>query len=397
MIKNKNLVCIGNTTWYGDYQKSIVQLLSRFGKNNNVLYVDYAFTIKDFIWGLLRKNKAPLLQMLGLKNRIVVISQNENGKVFKLTLPPVIPFNHFKNNKIFRFVLKLNSFFIAIYINKAIRKLKMTEVISITSFMPFYGLFLKDKLNEKLNIYYCFDPIDGKRNGSRGLTYEIEFMRKIDAVIVTSDYLASQKNSYNSNLFIVKNGVDFDLFRTAILNKPKQDIPKVICYTGCIDHRFETEIVEYCIQNTPNYEYIFVGPINDKHVSEKISKYTNVKILPPVPPEQIPLIIYNSHVGIIPYTRTELNKNVYPLKINEYLALGIPVVMTNFAQIPEFEELVSIISDKESFLEKIIMEIQNDTIEKQQKRIEFASKNSWDSRTEDFSNVIEHLLFNKIK
>jgi hypothetical protein len=27
----------------------------------------------------------------------------------------------------------------------------------------------------------------------------------------------------------------------------------------------------------------------------------------------------------------EVNKNIYPLKINEYLAVGVPVVMTAFA------------------------------------------------------------------
>jgi teichuronic acid biosynthesis glycosyltransferase TuaH len=397
MIKDQNIVCIGNTTWFGDYQKSSVQLLSRLGKYNTVLYVDYAFTVKDLISGLLGKNNAPVKQILGLQSRLDVLSKNESGKVIKLTLPAVLPFNHFKNDLLFRMVLKFNSFIIAGSIKKALRKLQMEEVISITSFMPFYGLFLKGKLHEKLNVYYCYDSIDGKRNGPRGKTYETEYMKDIDGVIVTSDNLAEQKKLLNPNIFIVKNGVDFKMFRDATEGHRKPETPKVVCYTGSIDQRFETEMVEYCIKNAPDYEFIFVGPVRNKAAAETIGKYPNVKIKAPVPPEEIPLIMFNSHVGIIPYTRTHLNKNVYPLKINEYLAVGTPVVMTDFASLPEFESLVSIAPDNNAFSEKIKFEIESDTPVRQERRIAVAAKNSWDSRTEDFAAVLQTLLERKNK
>jgi teichuronic acid biosynthesis glycosyltransferase TuaH len=174
MLKNQNIVCISNTTWYGDYQKPTVILLSRLARSNNVLFVDYAFTIKDLLFGLFGKNKAPLKQILGIKKRLDVIEKYESGKVVKLILPPVLPFNYIKNNFLFRLVLKFNSIIIERSIKRAIKQLHFNEVISMTSFMPFYGLFLKGKLNEKLNVYFCYDPIDGKRNGPRGIKYENE-------------------------------------------------------------------------------------------------------------------------------------------------------------------------------------------------------------------------------
>jgi teichuronic acid biosynthesis glycosyltransferase TuaH len=395
MIKNQNIVCIGNTTWFGDYQKSTVQLLSRIGQYNKILYVDYAFTFKDLILGILGKNNAPVKRILGLQKRWEVIEQSEAGKVVKLTLPPVIPYNHFKNNFLFRHILKLNSRIIAWSIKRAMNQLQMDRVISITSFMPFYGLFLKGKLNEKLNVYYCYDPIDGKRNGPRGLVYETEYIKDIDAVIVTSDYLSEQKKLANPNTFVVKNGVDYKMFRNTVEGKKKSENPKIVCYTGSIDQRFETEMMEYCIKNSPEYQFIFVGPVRNKSALEKISTYPNVQIKPPVPIEDIPLIMFNSHVGIIPYTRTHLNKNVYPLKINEYLAVGTPVVMTDFATLPEFDNLVSVAGNQESFLKKIKHEIETDTNEMQLERIRFASNNSWDNRAECFSDVLESLLIKK--
>lgn len=397
MIRNENIVCIGNTTWFGEYQRSSVQLLSRLGKHNTVLYVDYAWTIKDVLTGILGKSKSPYKEILGIKSRLDTISSSETGRVVRLTLPPVLPFNHFKNDTLFRSVLRFNSCIMQWSIRRAMRKLKMKDVISITSFMPFYGLFLKGKLNEKLNVYYCYDSIDGKRNGPRGKVYENQYMDGIDGVIVTSDNLAAQKAPIHPNVFIVKNGVDLKMFRSAVEGKVKPENPKVVCYTGSIDQRFETEIIEYCIQQSPNYEFIFVGPVRNKEAAAVISKYPNVKLLPPVPPEEIPLIMFNSHVGIIPYTRTHLNKNVYPLKINEYLAVGTPVVMTDFAVLPEFENLVSVAPDQTTFSEKIKFEVESDTPAKQVDRVAFASQNSWDSRVETFSDVLETLLAKKSK
>ncbi len=392
MIKGQNLVCISNTTWFGEYQRSSVQLLSRLGKQNTILYVEYAFTIKDLISGILGKTKAPVKQILGIQDRLKEIATHDNGKVVKMTLPPVIPFNHFKNDKLFRMVLRINSFIIASSVRKAMKRLKMKDAISITSFMPFYGLFLAGKLNERLNVYYCYDSIDGKRNGPRGKVYETEYIGKTDGVIVTSDNLASQKASLHPNIFVVKNGVDFRLFREAVNGMSKPGLPKVVCYTGSIDQRFETEIIEYCITKAPDYEFIFVGPVRNKAAADAISKYPNVKLLPPVPPEQIPAIMFNSHVGIIPYTRTHLNKNVYPLKINEYLAVGTPVVMTDFANLPEFSSLVSVAPDKESYFEKIKLEVESDTPEKQATRVAVASENSWESRTEAFADALQKML-----
>ena len=87
-----------------------------------------------------------------------------------------------------------------------------------------------------------------------------------------------------------------------------------------------------------------------------------------------------------------MNKNIYPLKINEYFAVGVPVIMTSFADLPEFSPMVAVAENKEDFKEKIRNELQNDSVEKIQKRIQFAESNSWDSKTEEFSGILQKYL-----
>jgi hypothetical protein len=59
--------------------------------------------------------------------------------------------------------------------------------------------------------------------------------------------------------------------------------------------------------------------------------------------------------------------------------------------LPDFEGLVSVSTDKDDFVKKIIIETSDDTPKSIKKRIEFASGNSWEARTESFGNIIEKM------
>ena len=80
------------------------------------------------------------------------------------------------------------------------------------------------------------------------------------------------------------------------------------------------------------------------------------------------------------------------MKINEYLAVGVPVVMTSFADLPEFSNIVSVVRDKYDFVEKLKIETSTDSEEKIKKRIDFASQNSWEARAIEFGNIIEKYI-----
>ena len=127
-------------------------------------------------------------------------------------------------------------------------------------------------------------------------------------------------------------------------------------------------------------------------VRKRLEKYENVKFFPPIKQNNVPKLLATYDVGIIPYLVNEVNKNIYPLKINEYLAVGVPLVMNAFAVLPEFEGIVSIAKNKEDFIAKLLEETQTDTAEKIMDRINFAKSNSWDARTESFSDILAKFI-----
>jgi glycosyltransferase involved in cell wall biosynthesis len=77
------------------------------------------------------------------------------------------------------------------------------------------------------------------------------------------------------------------------------------------------------------------------------------------------------------------------------LAVGAPVVMTAFADLPDFDGIISVAKDEQAFVQLLQKEVENDTKDKIINRIEFASNNSWDSKADEFDALINNLLKEK--
>lgn len=396
MISNQNILCISYTTWYGEFVKSIVQLMSYLAHKNNVLFAEYPFTIKDVASGLSGNQMFPVKKILGLQSRITEIQTSTDFNLHLFNAPPVLPFAFLSNDKLFYSALRMNTSIISRSLQKSMDRLHFQKPIIINAFNPFVGFNMLGKLNESLHIYYCYDAINDARNKQRGLEVENKFCSLVDGVITSSDELYKSKSDYNPNTFIVKNGVEFDLFNKVVKwDTPFKNKKKRIGFIGSIDFRFDIELICWLTEQLPEYEFMIVGRNANEEAYNRLAGLPNVILKKPVKPDEVPHIMYSCDVGLIPLTRIPINRNVYPMKINEYLSVGLPVVMTDFAELPEFSEVVSVASTKEEFLKKVIDEIENDSVEKKQQRINLARNNSWAARAEEFSDAIIKTLERK--
>ncbi|WP_332367908.1 hypothetical protein [Spirosoma telluris] len=63
-----SIVCLGQTTWEGDFQKAVVQLMTELSARHRVLYVDYQYTLKDWAMGVVGRQDIPIRQTVRLEN-----------------------------------------------------------------------------------------------------------------------------------------------------------------------------------------------------------------------------------------------------------------------------------------------------------------------------------------
>ena len=390
MPDKRNILCLSNPTWEGDYAKTIVELMTVAAETHHVLYVDYQFTIKDLLYAFLGRSNAPWKRMLGLENRLRKIELSEHHAVHVLTPPTILTINFLKDGWLYRRLLKFNSDIVARSIEKALAKLKMQQdLIVIDAFSPGMGLYNIGRFNEAAHFYHCYDEIGAADwFGVHGADLEREYMPKVDGVICTSRGLYNAKKPYNKNTFLVQNGVNFDLFSQGLRDNTS-DEQKVIGYIGSIDDRLDYGLLEQLFKDYPEWAFHFVGRCNYDKGKQILNQYPNVTLLGSMPVTALPEVLATFHAGLIPFVKNDFTKGIYPLKINEYLAAGLPVVLTRFSDLSEFESTAAICDSPEDFSLALKREIEADTFGQRKQRVAIAQRNSWPGRWQEIENVIQ--------
>jgi glycosyltransferase involved in cell wall biosynthesis len=393
MLSNRNILCISGTEWNGNYIKAVVELMKVLSSTNKVLFVENAYTYKDAIAGVNGKDKVDYIQALGLKTRIREVQPGNGGKAYILTPPLTFPVSFLSEGFMYDRLLKFNAWLLRNSIKKALKQLGMQQnLINITSFNPAMGEMTGRRFKEKTLIYHCYDELKGASiwNRKHGLRHEGNFMKMVDAVIVTSQGLYDSKKGLTKRCFIVKNAVKVELFKKGF-NKDVDPGKKIIGYVGSIDDRFDYDMLQYLFIQMPDTDFIFVGRILSERGGAILKKYANVKLEGAKKPEELPPYLKTFSAGIIPFIKDDFTKGIYPMKINEYLAAGLPVVSTDFGDLSDFESLIKITNDKDIYMRYLIDEISNDSPEKRQLRLKTAEGNTWEKRADELSAVIEQV------
>lgn len=125
------------------------------------------------------------------------------------------------------------------------------------------------------------------------------------------------------------------------MDEENSSLKNRLIYIGLIDYyRGIPEIIKafsQFVEIKTDYSLFLVGPIGNldfKLYIEKLVEDLNisdkVKILNRIPHEEIPALIAQSKVGLILYPPTQNWKKSLPNKLFEYMAMGIPVIASNF-------------------------------------------------------------------
>lgn len=377
--------------------KSTVSLMSELAKKHDVLYVDYPYTWKDLAFRLLGREKtASVSRLLGIQSRLRTLQLEHGQSIHLLTLPPFLPSNWLSSPSAYDQLLAWNSKLALKEIHKAMRQLKFQQAIVVNAFNPALGNALAGELNEKLLVYYCYDEISGAHWISKhGPRHEEQYLRQVDLTIVSSSRLHKDKGPTTRSCVLVKNGVSLELFTG---DRPKEiNARPRIGYLGSLDERIDFELLTYLISNNPGFDFRFVGRVVAKDAAAQLEKLPNCEVLGAQPLESLATYVAGYDVGLIPFQKNRLTAGIYPLKINEYLAMGTPVVATDFADLSDFEEVAYIATDEESFslmIHRALAEQSDGAIEK---RRDFAQANSWVARAKAFDQALDGALAKQSK
>ena len=118
-----------------------------------------------------------------------------------------------------------------------------------------------------------------------------------------------------------------------------------------------------------------------------LNNIKNVYIIGKRAYEDIPNYLYYSDVGIIPFKVNSLTDSVSPIKLYEYMSVGLNVVSTNFKEMEYINSPSYIAKNYDEFCECIEKAIENKDINRKE-NIDFAKENTWEKRFEEIQKYL---------
>jgi glycosyltransferase involved in cell wall biosynthesis len=184
---------------------------------------------------------------------------------------------------------------------------------------------------------------------------ERRLIKTVDQVFIGSPALIAKKGTINANTTFAPNGTDYAAY--AADSPEPSDIASIphprIGYTGVVKCQLDWPMLKRLPFARPHWSFVFVGPIQEHSVTrravEDMSRYPNVHFLGFKTPQQLAAYPRHFDVCVMPYQTDEYTKYIYPLKLHEYLASGRPVVAARIRSVEEFQSVLTLVEDAESW------------------------------------------------
>jgi glycosyltransferase involved in cell wall biosynthesis len=275
-----------------------------------------------------------------------------------------------------------------------------------------------------------------RRRGSRGLIYycvadftqltphvqqleesENEIVATSDVVFTNCKELASKFEPLNPNAHVFPFGVNLDAFPydhqppggPPASSNGHGRLPRdssaaafigqlakpVIGYMGGMHRHVDFGLIREMALRRPDWSWVYVGAL--QAALGGLEGLPNVHLTGERPHSELVDYVRQFDVCIVPYVNSAYTATVVPTKINEYLAVGKPVVSTALPPVCDFNSehriLITTAAEPESFLTAIAQALAMPTDEETRlRRRRVAELSDWGTRFSEMSHLVEESI-----
>jgi glycosyltransferase involved in cell wall biosynthesis len=399
LIKDQDIIVTGLQPWDIDIGSNCKNIALEFSKNNRVLYVNAALDRMT----LLRRKNDPKVQkrrriLHGAEPDLIELAPNL-WNLFPKTLLESI--NQIKSDRLFDWLNKINNRRMAKQILSAVARLGFKDYIIFCDSDMFRSFYLKEMLHPKAFIYYTRDnmiAVDYWK--TQGIRVEAAMMKNADVVVANSTYLAKLAEAFNPHSYYVGQGCDVSIFDRTLIDRIPEDMKPiletgkpVIGYIGALKTlRLNISVLQHIAKERPDWNLVLVGPEDENFKDSDLHQSENVYFLGNKTEPELPLYLATFDVAINPQIMNEVTIGNYPRKIDEYLAMGKPVVATKTEAMSVFADYVSLAASAEDYVSMIGKELENNTLAKIKEREEFARMHTWENNVINIGKALRKVI-----
>lgn len=395
-MNNCDIIVMGLQSWDIDIGSNCINIARQFAVNNRVLYVNRALDRLS----KLKNTKDPKTarRIKSVKGQIEDLTQVEDN-IWVLDPTVVLESINWMPSKLFTVFNKRNNKKLAVNIKEAAKRLGFNNPVLFVDNDFFRGQYLKGYLNPSFFIYYVRDYLLQQPYFKKhGPSCEKDIIQKADLVVSNSAYLANYARTFNKNSYDVGQGCDFTYFNP----EKKYEIPAdlapikkpVIGYVGTlVSIRLNIQLLEELAVKNKQWSFVFVGPEDEAFTRSKLHDMANVHFLGRKPETALAAYVSYFDVCINPQLVNLTTMGNYPRKIDEYLALGKPVVATYTEFMASFSQYVLLCNNLNEYENAIGAALnQYDDTPLCRERQNFALSHTWENSVKKIYHYYKALL-----
>jgi glycosyltransferase involved in cell wall biosynthesis len=369
-------VCVGFNDWDNEVWTNQHHLMSRLAASGSVVLFVESLGLRRP-----RLSSGRDISRIGRRLRTGLSPPRRRDGVTVLS-PLVLPLHSH------RLVRILNAAILRAQVSRAARALGMHRPV-LWGYVPQAELLL-DVLDPELVVYHCVDDIAAQEgiDADSFTAAENRFARRADLVIASAPALAERMRTLSSHVLYAPNVADTSHFATALEAGPIDPQlaalpePRIVFIGAIAAKKLDFELLTQVATARRDWTFALVGPVGlgepETDVSA-LSAQANVCLLGARSQWVLPTVLRGAAVGLIPYRRSRLTASIFPMKVYEYLAAGVPVVATG---LPALEGLdgVELVEGVEATIAAVERALSDDSAERRRARSEAARGHSWDAR-----------------
>lgn len=381
-VNGFDFVIVGQQAWDTDIGSNCKNIAMELAKTNRVLYVNSP--LDRFTRHRKRNEQWVKDRMRVIKNRTPEVTKIQDNLWVLYPDCLVESINWLNSRRIFDFFNKRNNKLFAAAIRRGMDSLGFGEIILFNDNEIFKAFYLNDILTPRLSVYYSRDYMLAVDYWEKhGKVLEPVLISKNDLCVTNSEYLSDYCRQYNLDSYYVGQGCDLEMFDVVSTVKATDVVVPtgpVIGYVGALyELRLDIQVLLHIAKTKPEWNLVLVGPESEVFKASQLHALSNVKFVGKRKPEQLASYIQLFDVCINPQIINDVTIGNYPRKIDEYLAMGKPVVATHTRAMEFFSDYVYLCSSKEEYITQIERAMQEHSTQKEAERRAFASLHTWEN------------------
>jgi glycosyltransferase involved in cell wall biosynthesis len=161
--------------------------------------------------------------------------------------------------------------------------------------------------------------------------------------------------------------------------------PIVGFFGGLDDYVIDFDLLERLAVERPGYTLVLIGDATLP--LDRLTRHPNVRWLGFRPYAEIPALGADFDVAIMPWLDNEWIRCCNPVKLKEYLALGLEVVTTPFPEVEHYRDFVHVAERGEDFLRRIDAVVQGARAPGD--RTALLARAGWDDRADELLALLD--------